>query len=91
MFRSLLLAAALLALSPLASHAQSGRWPMDRAWAAEGERQGSPERQQRGTGRDDQQDRRNAMSPEERRELNRDLQRANREFYRKGKDRPQRR
>jgi len=91
MFRSLLLAAALLAMSPLASHAQSGHWPMDRAWAEQGERQRSPERQQRGTGRDDQQDRRNAMSPEERRELDRDLQRANREFYRKGKDRSQRR
>jgi hypothetical protein len=28
-----------------------------------------------------------SMTPDERRELNRDLQRANREFYRKGRDR----
>jgi Spy/CpxP family protein refolding chaperone len=90
MFRSLLLAAALIAFSPLASQAQTGHWPMDRAWAqqGQGQRQGNPGRQ-REAGRNEQ-DRRNAMSPEERRELNRDLQRANREIYRKGKERPQR-
>ena len=89
MVRVLLLAVALVAFSPLASQAQSGRWPQDRAWAAEqgGQHQGHPGRQ-REAGRGE--DRRNAMSPEERRELNRDLQRANREIYRKGKERPQR-
>ena len=89
MVRILLLAAALFAFAPLASHAQYGRWP-DRPSAAEhgGPHQGNPGRQ-RDAGRGD--DRRNAMSPEERRDLNRDLQRANREIYRKGKERPQRR
>ena len=89
MFRSLLLAAALLAFSPLASQAQSGRWPMDRAWTDQGQRQDNQGRQ-RDADRQ-QQDRRNAMNPDEQRELNRDLQRANREIYRKGKERPQRR
>ena len=90
MFRSLLLAAAFIAFSPLASQAQAGHWPMERAARAEqGERQGDSGRQ-RDAGRNEQ-DRRNAMSPEERRELNQDLQRANREIYRKGKERPQRR
>ena len=88
MIRSLLLAAALIAFSPLASQAQSGHWPMNRAWTDQGQRQGNPGRQ-RDAGRQEQ-DRRNAMSPDERRELNRDLQRANREIYRKGKERPQR-
>lgn len=90
MVRILLLAAALLAFSPLASQAQSGRWPSDRAYAQHGgAQQGNPGRQ-RDASRGEN-DRRNAMSPEERRELNRDLQRANREIYRKGKERPQRR
>lgn len=43
-------------------------------------REGSPSRQpdrERGGG---------SLTPDERRELNRDLQRANREFYRKGRD-----
>ena len=88
MVRILLLAAALVAFSPLASQAQSGRWPADRAYAQPGgPHQGNPGRQ-REAGRGE--DRRNAMSPDERRELNRDLQRANREIYRKGKERPQR-
>ena len=90
MFRALLLAAALIAFSPLASQAQSGRWPVDRALTEHGgQRHGNPGRQREaGRGGDD---RRNAMSPDERRELNRDLQRANQEYYRKGKERPQRR
>ncbi|MCC6534727.1 MAG: hypothetical protein IT531_19445 [Burkholderiales bacterium] len=33
-----------------------------------------------------QAERRNTLTPDERRELNRDLQRANREIYRKGRD-----
>jgi len=89
MFRALLLAAALIALSPVASQAQSGHWPVERAWTEHGGQRGQPSRQ-REAGRGDN-DRRNAMSPDERRELNRDLQRANQEFYRKGKERPQRR
>lgn len=90
MVRVLLLAVALVAFSPLASQAQSGHWPADRAYAQPGgPHQGNPGRS-RDAGRNEN-DRRNAMSPEERRELNRDLQRANREIYRKGKERPQRR
>ena len=90
MFRALLLAAALIAFSPLASQAQSGHWPIDRPWADHGgQRHGNPGRQ-RDAGRGDN-DRRNQLSPDERRELNRDLQRANQEYYRKGKERPQRR
>jgi hypothetical protein len=36
-------------------------------------------------------DRRGSLTPDERRELHRDLQRANREIYRKGKGRPDKR
>ena len=36
--------------------------------------------------RQGERERNNSMTPDERRELNRDLQRANREFYRKGRD-----
>ena len=36
--------------------------------------------------RQGERDRNHSMTPDERRELNRDLQRANREFYRKGRD-----
>ena len=89
MLRSLLLAAALIAFSPLASQAQSGHWPMNRAWVEQGQRQGNPGRQR--DARRHEQERRGAMSPEEQRELNRDLERANREIYSKGKPRPQRR
>ena len=90
MFRALLLAVALAMMTPLASQAQSGRWPAERASAEHGsQRQGNAGRQ-REAGRGGDYDRRNTMSPDERRELNRDLQRANREIYRKGKERPQR-
>lgn len=89
MLQSVLLALALLAFAPLASHAQYGRWDYDRAWTEQAQRQdqGDRRRSQREAGRGE--DRR--MSPEERRELDRDLQRADREFYRKGKDRQRRR
>ena len=90
MFRALLLAAGLIAFSPLVSQAQSGHWPVDRAWTEQADRRDGNRGRQREAGRGSG-DRRNALSPDERRELNRDLQRANQEFYRKGKERPQRR
>ena len=95
MLRALLLAALVFAFSPLASQAQTGHWPIDRVRIDHdghrygGQRYGDPGRQ-REANRGDR-DRRNAMSPDERRELNRDLQRANQEFYRKGRERQQRR
>ncbi len=45
------------------------------------------QRQREAQRRDDGGDRRRALTPDERRELNRDLQRANREIYRKGRER----
>ena len=92
MLRSIVLVAALCALSPLLSQAASyGRGEADRAWVQQAPqrhypgKQGRQHESDRGDG-----DRRGALTPDERRELHRDLQRANREIYRKGKDRPNR-
>jgi len=89
MLRSIVLLAALSALWPLSSQgAQYGRDDADRA----SDRQ-APQRYDRGKqGRQQQADRddgdrRGSLTPDERRDLHRDLQRAKREFYRKDKRR----
>ena len=88
MLRSVLLAAALVALSPLASHAQYGGRYADRARAEQRPQRQSPPPRHRDAYREN--DQRNRLSPEEQRELNRDLRRADREIYRKGKEQPRR-
>jgi hypothetical protein len=93
MVRSGLMVAALLALMPLPAQAQYGRWHNDHAsaeQAAQRQQQGTPPGRHREADRGER-DRRNTLTPDERRELHRDLQRADREIYRKGKERPQRR
>lgn len=63
-------------------------------WMQQGRERGDTgdNRADRSRGRDDSQrrpperDRGGSLTPDERRELNRDLQRANREFYRKGRE-----
>jgi len=63
-------------------------------WLQQGRERGDrgEYRSDRGRGRDAQQGRQpnrergGSLTPDERRELNRDLQRANREFYRKGRE-----
>ena len=90
MVRSGLMVAALLALVPLSAQAQYGRWHSDRAFAeqaAQRQQQSTPPGRHREADRSDR-DRRNTLTPDERRELHRDLQRADREIYRKGKERP---
>ncbi len=91
MLRTIVLAALLAAVPPAFSglpylgdlggivHAQErGR---------RGEPPGRPSRdRQEAQRRQGDRERGNQMTPDERRELNRDLQRANREFYRKGRD-----
>jgi hypothetical protein len=91
MLRSVVLAAMLAALSP----AFAG-WPYPAVQGGifyvqergqRGEPPGRPSRdRQEAQRRQGERERTNQMTPDERRELNRDLQRANREFYRKGRD-----
>lgn len=88
------LIAALALLACLGSSAQAqydrdqrGPWMQGRERGDRGD-----SRSDRGRGRDNSQGRQSdrerggSLSPDERRELNRDLQRANREFYRKGRE-----
>jgi hypothetical protein len=89
MLRSIVLVAALCALWPLPSQgAQYGRDDADRASDQQApqrydrEKQGRQEQSDRADG-----DRRGSLTPDERRDLRRDLQRAKREFYRKDKRR----
>ena len=91
MLRSMALAAMLAAFSS----AVAG-WPYPPAQGGivlaqergqRGEPPGRPSRdRQEAQRRQGERERSNQMTPDERRELNRDLQRANREFYRKGRD-----
>jgi hypothetical protein len=91
-WRWLLLSATLLLGLPSAAQAQydDGR---QGGYVQGGQRGDSADRPDRSSrNRDDSQARRSdrerggSMTPDERRELNRDLQRANREIYRKGRD-----
>ena len=87
MVRGMVFLAALLVLGAPPSHAQYGRSYDDRAYSQQAPQRQQPGRQgpQRGAERSDG-DRR-SLTPDERRDLRRDLQRANEEIYRKGKDR----
>jgi hypothetical protein len=88
--------AAVLAWAPLHAQAQSDFLRHGLSVQQGGQR---GERSDRGDYRDDrrrsrdesqqrqQYDRGGSLTPDERRDLNRDLQRANREFYRKGRER----
>lgn len=91
----LVAALAVLAWVPLHAHAQPGFPGYGLSVQYGGER---GDRSDRGSYRDDRRrsredaqrqhyDRGGSMTPDERRDLNRDLQRANREFYRKGRER----
>jgi hypothetical protein len=90
MLRRIMLAIALLALSSVSAWAQYGHRQGGPSHAQQGDEASPPagrpsrdrqaaQRQQSGRG--------HSMTPDERRELNRDLQRANREIYRKGRGR----
>lgn len=88
----LLAAMAVLVFAPLTAQAQYDSPRYERS-AQQGGQRGD-----RGEYRDDRRrsreeyrrpeyDRGGSLTPDERRDLNRDLQRANREFYRKGRER----
>lgn len=62
---------------------QQGR---ERGDAGESRSDRSRNREGSQQGRQNERERGGSMTPDERRELNRDLQRANREIYRKGRD-----
>jgi hypothetical protein len=90
------LVVAWVAFISLPLHAQVRFESPGGMWVQQGGERGERQerrdyRNDRGRSRDDAQrphyDRRGSMTPDERRELNRDLQRANREFYRKGRER----
>lgn len=90
MWRWILLAAALSALSPAQAVAQYG-YRHGGSRLEQGSQQGDApgrqgRRQQEAERRQPDRDRRETLTPDERRELNRDLQRANREIYRKGRN-----
>lgn len=91
MWRWVVLAVALWAAWLPAAQAQfDGR----DGWRIVAERSSDRDDSRRGERRNDQReqrrradrDQREALTPDEHRELNRDLQRANREFYRKGRE-----
>ena len=87
MLRLMIVLVGLGALLPPPSQAQYARSYADRAWIQQAQqrhaagKQGRPQQVDR-----EDVDRRERLTPDERRELHRDLQRANREIYRKGKD-----
>jgi len=91
MWRWLLLWAALLLALPSTAAAQYDHGQRT-IYAQSGQRGDSADRPDRSRSRDDGQARRSdrersqRMTPDEHRELNRDLQRANREIYRKGRE-----
>ena len=91
MWRWMLVAALLWGAALPAAHAQSDAgesWTIlaqrayDRDDARRSERRDDRREERRRADRDP----RERLTPDEHRELNRDLQRANREFYRKGRD-----
>jgi len=94
MLRRVMMAALLSAVlaAPALAQYRRGDYPPP-AWAQQGaqryerERPDPRHRDRDAYRRDDGGDRRRALTPDERRELNRDLQRANREIYRKGRER----
>ena len=89
MLRSIVLVAVLCALWPLPSQgAQYERRDTDRASDRQAPQRHYPERQgrQQQSDRGDR-DRRGALTPDERRDLHRDLERAKREIYRKDRRR----
>jgi len=83
-------AAACFALPAYGQYDPGQRAP----WMQQGRERGDPgdyrydrgRQRDPGQGRAPERDRGGSLTPDERRELNRDLQRANREFYRKGRD-----
>jgi hypothetical protein len=92
MLRWVVLAATLSALLSMPASAQYRRWEGGPARVQQGQQRAAPggrpgQRPPESDRRERDDGRRGAMSPDERRELNRDLERANREIYRKGKDR----
>jgi len=89
--RRVMVLAMLSVCACLPARAQYVQWYDGRAWAQQGQQRGQQEnrpdpRYKGGERQGDEGGRRGSLSPDERRELNRDLQRANREIYRKGRD-----
>lgn len=92
--RLLVIALAVTACLSLPAHAQyepgqRGLWVQqgrERADTSEQHRADRNRSREGAQGRQSDRERGGSMSPDERRELNRDLQRANREFYRKGRE-----
>jgi len=90
MLRVLVLAAMLSATSSAVARgpyaAQQGTELYAQQGGQRGQSPGRPGRdREQAQRRQNDRERNDAMTPDERRELNRDLQRANREFYRKGR------
>lgn len=81
------LALALLAVTPFPASAQQGAWPGPPVWVQQGGQPSPPPGARPDRERDTDRDRRERLTPDQRRELHRDLDRANREIYRKGRDR----
>jgi hypothetical protein len=91
-WRWMLIAAAAWCIGLPAAHAQGG-YPDDRIVVAQRERDRDAQRrdnrrgEQRERRREADRQQRESLTPDEHRDLNRDLERANREIYRKGRDR----
>jgi hypothetical protein len=87
MVRVMVAAALVSALCATTVHAQYGGWPGGRLYAQQSAGPQRPARQDAQRERPRGDGDRRSLTPDERRELRRDLQRANQEIYRKGKAR----